>query len=152
MSKKKIAILIVLAVLAVAAAAYYFLGLKSQKDRQLEESRKVEKTNVDFSMAPQKFPANVPIESGARITQNYNSTSADGRFQATRAFETKVTLSENLKIYSEFLKSDGWKVDATTDEANYKMVFGAKGKSTLLISIDENKANSMKTVSITYTE
>lgn len=152
MSKKKIIIFVILLLLTIVAAVYYFTLQKGGQEQIRAESRKVEKNNVDFAALPQKFPSNIPIEEGARLTQNYNSTTADGRFQATRAFETKASLDQNLRLYTDFLKADGWKVDGTTNNENYKMVYGSKENTALMITMDHNQANDLKTISIIYTE
>lgn len=153
MNTKKFAIILVLAILIAAGLFFY---LKKSQDSRFEkkttQTAKVEKTNVDFSKTPERFPTNVPIENGARLTQNYNATSPGGNFQATRTFETTKALDFNLNLYTEFLKSDGWTVKATVNNPTYKMVMGTKGEQSLQVSIDENKSNKIKTVSITYTE
>lgn len=153
MNTKKIVIILVLAVL-IAAGAFYLLKTTREnnvRETALEASL-VQKTDVDFSKAPEKFPSDVPIESGARLTQNYNATTPDGKLQATRSFETTQSLDANLVKYTDFLKSNGWDIQATTNDPTYKMVYGVKGVDSLLISIDENKVNKIKTVSISYTE
>ncbi len=119
---------------------------------QTSQNNLVKKQDVDVNKNPEKFPADIPIESGAKITQNYNATAQDGRFQATRVFETKKTLDENLTIYKNYLSKAGYKVQSTVDQNNYKMIFGTKDEASLQISIDNNTAFNIKTVSINYTE
>ncbi len=109
-------------------------------------------SEVDFAKAPQKFPADIPIESGAKITQNYNATTADGHLQATRVFETKKSLEDNFKIYTNYLTKAGYEVKSTVDQTNYKMVYGIKDNSTIQVSIDENSQLNVKTVNISYIE
>ena len=147
-------LLVVVAALLALLFVAYKLSLNSKKDQVAEESQpaQVEKTNVDFSKVPEKFPTNIPIEPGAKLTQNYNATTPDGQFQATRTFETQEALATNLKLYTEFLTDDGWEIKATTDDPTFKMVLGTKGKQSLQVSIDENKVTKIKTVSISYTE
>lgn len=111
-----------------------------------------EKTKVAESQLPDKFPADLPIEANAEITQNYNASTEDGRFQATRTFETKKTLSENLSIYRQYLNNNGWAVESTVDEPTYKKISGSKGIQVLQISLSENANTRVKTVSISLTE
>jgi hypothetical protein len=153
MNSKKLLAFLVLATI-IAGALFFVLnqkygGVRFERDSQIAE---VKKTNVDFANNPDKFPSNVPIEQDAKLTQNYNAQTPDGKFQATKTFQTEQSLSANLSLYTNFLNQDGWKVIATTDDQTYKMVTGTKGKQTLQISIDENKINKVKTVSITLTE
>lgn len=148
-------LLVVVAALLALLFVAYQMSTKSRDAQpaaanpQLAE---VEKVNVDYSQAPEKFPADIPIEPGAQITQNYNATSPDGRFQATRTFVTEAALATNLRLYTEYLTNNGWEIKATTDNPTYKMVMGAKGNQSIQVSIDENKVTKIKTVSISYTE
>lgn len=119
---------------------------------QPEVKKQIVKKDLAPEVAPERFPANIPIENGAKITQNYNATAPDGRFQATRAFETSLTLAQNLTLYKDFLLKDGWKIETNLDMENYKMVLGTKGNAQLQVSIDNNAAIGMKTVNISYTE
>lgn len=152
MNTKKSVIIIVLAIL-IALGLFFFLNQRNKQSKQVEnETGKVVKTNVDFDKAPKGFPEGVPIEAGAKLTQNYNATSPDGRFQATRVFETAKTLDENLAIYSDYLKKQGWVVGSTLNDPTYKVISGTKGLQNMQIVIDENKVNKIKTVSITYSE
>ncbi len=152
MNTQKSVIIIVLAIL-IALGLFFFLNQRNQQSKQVEsETGKVTKTNVDFDKAPQGFPEGVPIETGAKLTQNYNATTPDGRFQATRVFETSKTLDENLAIYSDYLKKQGWEIGSTLNDPTYKVVSGTKGVQNMQVVIDENKVNKIKTVSITYSE
>ena len=67
-------------------------------------------TNLPTSSIPEKFPPGLPMEAGATIVSNYNATSADGRIQATRSFESAKSVSANFKLYKTFImnKTNGW--------------------------------------------
>ncbi|MDQ3018340.1 MAG: hypothetical protein M3Q64_00495 [bacterium] len=158
--KKTILLIVIILIIAIIGA--YLSAIRQSRQQsgarnngengQNETRGLVQKKEVEASQAPEKFPANVPIERDAKITQNYNATTPDGRFQATRVFETNQTLAANLKLYSDFLKNDGWQILATVDQPNFKMVMGSKGKQHLQIQIDENSVSKVKTVSINMTE
>lgn len=156
-SKKFVVVILVIAIAAIIASLVYAMmvrknaGQSGTKDENKDQIQIVKK-EVDKAKAPEKFPSDIPIEAGAVITQNYNATAPDGRFQATRVFETKKTLAENLTIYKDYLEEDNWKVASTVNLENYKMVFGSKGKAQLQVSIDQNSESKVKTVSISYTE
>ena len=97
-------LLAIVAVLILAFVLYKFVGNNRQSSElKTPETAVVKKMDVDFSKLPEKFPTNIPIESGAKITQNYNATTPEGEFQATRSFVTTKTLAENIKIYSNIL-------------------------------------------------
>lgn len=149
-----------LAVLLVIVGVVYWFFVKPVKtvpvnqasQNQIKEKKEIVKKDVAPDVVPERFPANIPIESGAKITQNYNATAPDGRFQATRVFATSLTLAQNLKIYRDFLVKDGWKIETTLDMENYKMILGSKANAQLQVSIDNNAAIGLKTVNISYTE
>lgn len=154
--KVLIGILLVIFGAAVSAGTLYFIKNKRPSNLSAENQEPPEavvgKTNVDFSKLPERFPTNIPMESGAKLTQNYNATTPTGQFQATRTFETKQTLVANQTLYTDFLKKDGWAIKGTTDNPTYKMVMGVKGKQALLIAINEYQVTKIKTVSISFSE
>lgn len=143
---------LVIAIVFLLLATIFFISfyqLKFNKHPQI----KIEKTIVDSAELPELFPKDIPIEKDAKITQNYNATSPDGRFQATRAFETKKTLDENLKIYQDYFKKNKWEVQSTLDtDANYKMIFAVKLPYQVQISMNKNTTTGVKTVDISLTK
>jgi len=149
----------ILGIIAVIIVALLIIVFVSKSQRTANNSNQntntapvIAKSEVPTSQLPNKFPGNLPMEAGAEITGNYNATTPDGRFQATRSFVTKQTLAANLKLYSDYLKNNGWTSLAVVDQTTYKMVVGTKGNQQLQISIDENASSKVKTVTITLTE
>lgn len=133
----------------------YGLAIYSQKraqDKIASFPLSVRKENVELSRLPDKFPASVPIEDDAVITQNYNAYLDNGTFQATRTFETKLSPEENLEIYTDYLTDQGWKIESNIDEADSKTVLGAKGTQKLQVSIYTNKVRGVNKVTIDYLE
>lgn len=106
---------------------------------------------VDNSKLPDQFPADIPLEAGATVTGNYNATATDGRSQATRSFETQKTLDENFKIYSDFFKSAGYKVDSTINQATFKAILASKADFKVQVNMSVNPTTKVKTVDITVT-
>ncbi len=143
--------LVIAIVLLVLVAVFFifFHKLKFDTQRQI----KVEKTLVESSSLPELFPKDIPIEKDAKITQNYNATSPDGRFQATRAFETKKSLDENLKLYQDYFKKNKWDIQSTVDtDPNYKMIFAVKLPYQVQISMNKNTTSGIQTVDISLTK
>lgn len=152
--KKMLVGLIVIIALAIGATLVISMFKKDETPQiaPVVESPIKSKTEVPQNKLPDKFPVNVPEEEGAEISQNYNASAVDGSFQATREFVTKKSLAENLTIYTEYLKRDGWIVKSTIDGKSYKMVSGSKDKQEIQVSIGENSATNIKTVSISLTQ
>ncbi|MDP3993941.1 MAG: hypothetical protein U1C57_00455 [Candidatus Doudnabacteria bacterium] len=88
--------------------------------------------------APAGFPAEIPIEEGAVIAQNYEVDAPDGRHQATRVFISTKTVSQNYQIYSQFLSQNDWEIISQLREENYAALFAAKDGGNLSISISKN--------------
>ena len=153
----KKALVLIIIVIAISIGAMLIMTMfKKEEVAPAQETQEikspVKKTEVPTEKLPDKFPVGLPIEENAVISQNYNAKATDGRFQATRAFETKETLASNLALYTNYLKSNGWSISSTVDQPSYKMVAGSKAKQQLQISISENSATKAKTVSISLTE
>ncbi len=152
LSKKSLSIIAVI----VLVLLIIILVIKSQDRGSTVQTNNsapvISKSKVPDSQLPSKFPADLPIEVGAVVIDNYNATTPDGRFQATRSFETSESLAANLKLYTNYLKTEGWTIQATVDKLTYKMVVGKKENQQLQISIDQNASSKTKTVTISLTE
>ncbi len=149
-------VVLVAAVLALLFVAFLvtkkFANRSSEQQSAQQKPAVVEKTNVDFSKNPEKFPTDIPVEAGARITQNYNAVTPQGMFQATKVFETKDSLSSKLALYTKYFNDNGWSITATVDQETFKMVSAQKDGQTIQVSIDQNKVTNIRTVSINYSE
>lgn len=113
---------------------------------------KVTKADIPQDKLPNKFPEDMPIESGAVITQNFSAFGEDGSYQATRAFETTKSLAENMTIFRQYMTKNGWEIKSSVDNPTLKSVVAAKGTQRLSVSASDNPATKVKTVTITVTE
>lgn len=144
-------------VMVAALLALLFVAIQLSKNPVSKEAVKEElpKTaeiqQVAEGTLPNKFPADLPIEEGAKVTQNFNATETDGRYNATRQFQSKATLSANLTLYTNYLKNNGWEILTTLDQPTLKMVLGRKDKQQLqaAIAIDPSTNNNVVTLSLT---
>lgn len=150
-----VVIAIVVIVVALGAAKFSQkkpVATQAPTTSSISNVAAVQKTEVDKSKLPASFPSDIPLEAGATITQNYNAKSDSGGFQATRSFETKKTLAENLTLYQNFLKGTTWKINNTIDQPAYKVIFASQTNKNLQISMSENPNTKVRTVNISYTE
>ncbi len=170
MGNKKILILIVVLVVVAAGAYIASRTIKLKKSGPVAavqtktpvqnkpevpakvDPMKVEKKDVPTNQVPDNFPLDIPIEKGAKITQNYNSTAENGLYQATRAFVTVKSLDENFKLYSDYLSQNGWKLISSLNQDNLKVLAATKGKSNLQITMSLNTANQSRTIEVSYSE
>lgn len=148
--RKLISILCFIILIVILFVVSYKAVDKIRDANKIKEIQ-VTTTPVDPKKLPEGFLSSVPIEKGAKITQNYNAVSEDGRVQATRTFETKKSLIENFKIYEDYLKNNDWQIDSTVDQTSFKMLFGKKDGSTLQISMSENSLTKIRSVNISFT-
>lgn len=154
----KIHLKLIISLAFLLLALIFFVAFYNLKFNKIEkitytpEQVQIVKKPVSTDKLPELFLKSIPLEVGAKITQNYNATSANGRFQATRTFETKKTLDENIKIYQDFLKKDGWNIKSIIDETNYKMIFAHKESFDIQVSLNNNTVSGINTVDISLTK
>ena len=112
----------------------------------------VTKQDLASSQLPELMPADMPMEQGAAVVQNYNATANDGRQQATRTFETAQTLDANFKTYTDYAKNNGWTLGTGVDQKNIKVVTATKGDLSLVVTISQNSGTQVRSVNITVTK
>jgi hypothetical protein len=156
-SHRLIWLAVIVAAIAIVAVVVISLVKKQSNEttpptqqNQNQDQQTGKKTEVPTSQLPARFPADIPLEAGAQITQNYNADGPEGQYQASRVFISKQTLDANLATYQAYFKAKGWKVGATINEANYKFITGTKDNAQLQVTAQ--LANGQKTVTISYTE
>jgi len=107
-------------------------------------------TEVSINKLPVGFPTNIPLEKNAKVVQNYNATGTDGRSQATRVFESKLTLDQNYKIYTNFFQANSWKIDNKYQSASLDSIFASNGQGQLAVNISKNSVSGVVTVNLSY--
>jgi len=117
------------------------------------EPFKVEKTEVAKKDYPKGFPANIPVEEGAEVVYNYNATnSQDNKTEGTRVYVSKLSLEENLRIYSNYFKGNGWVIIQTVDDKDTKLLVATKTGQQLNVVISQNTVTGKIKVTITVIE
>ena len=149
---------IVALIVVVAAVALLFVFLAHNKVSgpivvvPPKPILRVYKKDLTSDQIPDKFPAElVKLEVGCKLTQNYNASAADGRFQATRACETTKTLADQIKIYRDYLAKNSWNIQDTLDQDTVKVVIANKNDAQILVVADENATTHIRTVTVTAT-
>ncbi|GEM_PF-1174516 len=117
-----------------------------------KEILKVDRKDIDVTKLPERLPTDIPTEAGALVTQNYTATTEDGRFQATRVFETSKSLDDNAKIYTDYFTKNNWKITANIKQDKLRVISGNKNSTFLTITINQNSITKAKTVEITALE
>lgn len=124
-------------------------GRESKETSETKEFA-VTKKEVPANEAPSGFPSEVPIEAGAKITQNYEADTTDGRHQATRTFESSRTVAQNYQTYLNFLTQNGWEVTNKLQTDNLASVFGKKDDAELSATISKNSISGVVSVELSH--
>jgi hypothetical protein len=149
MNKNLVKIAVILAVATVAVYGLYLLRINKPVQQQRVEAFSVEKTDLQSDQLPQGFPENLPEEAGAKITQNYDATTNDGRVQSTRVMTTNKSLAVAVETYSDFFAGLGWKAITGNSDGSTTILM-LKGDDSLLIVGSES--NNERSVTLTLTE
>ena len=146
-------ILMALAGMVILLLALVVFWEKPKTDRPQSENQnkpdKIIKKDLAADEVPARFPAEVPIEQGAQITQNYEADPPDGTHQATRVFESAKTVAQNYKFYSDFLTKNEWEIQTTLEDSNFAGLSAAKNGTNLLVTISKNSITGAVSVDLT---
>lgn len=152
--KKELIILLMIVAGAAALTILIVMVVKhySAPTGPVEAADPIHVNKVDSSKLPTMFPADIPLEEGAEVDQNYNATSDDGGTQATRSFVTQKSFDENITIYKEYMQKNGWdiQISKAPDETS-RVLVGMKGLSQLQVSMAIVPASQKNFVTISLT-
>lgn len=101
---------------------------------------------------PDSFPTDFPVEEGAVVKENSISKSDTGATQSTREFVSKKTTTENINLYTSYLRNSDWEIVNQANESNYKLVRAKKGYQTIQISVKEDGLTGESIVTVSLTE
>ncbi len=136
--KVKIVSLIVLAALVIAGVLIYVNANKKENQPNTNSQKTftpLPVTEVDHSRLPERFPADIPLESGAVIVYNFNLVNAAGMYQSTRQFVSKKTIKQNFDFYQDALKKAGYSITKTLDDLahNQELIYATKGDNKVTV-------------------
>jgi hypothetical protein len=156
-----------LAVVVLAFAVWYRAGHGPAGSHNATSvpAHNFQVTDIDVSQLPPGLPANLPIEKGAVVTRNNDTTdTVTGGRQSERTYITQLGIAANFAAYKQYLAANKWKIVATLDHpstldqpdaANYKTISatnGAGGGNGMLnIIFDYHRGGTNHLVSIYYT-
>jgi hypothetical protein len=148
-SKAVIWLCLLAGIIAIAVIIIY--KQSAQRGSEVKPTElKIEQKNVDSAQLPSLFPTDFPVEqTGAKVTQNYNAASNDGRSQATRMFETNKTLDENYKIYNDYFNNTGWRLSTGINGEDTKVIIATRENLEAQVTLSNNLSNQKKIVEIT---
>lgn len=108
-----------------------------------------QKIVVPENTVPEGIPADIPMPTNAVVIDNFTKNNSDGSRNSQRSFETSLSIEESIRIYSNYMRSNGWgMVKQPISQSGISIIAGAKDNQNLTIMISENKTNSTKVVVI----
>jgi hypothetical protein len=150
-----------LAVFTISIVAYVssreraaMLSNNAPGNTQANAPIKTTVTEVDPSTAPDLLPKDLPMEAGATIVKNYNTTTSDGRKLGTRVYVTAKSIDDNYKIFQTYFEQGGWTVTAapTPKGSTSKTLIATKGNMQAQVTIGDDPVAKARTVAIIFTE
>jgi hypothetical protein len=146
-------ICVIVGLLAVVTVTVMYARMKREaQEEERQQADQIPRTQLDTSVVPTEFPAGLPLEAGAPVTQNFTAEGENGLQQSTREFVTERSLAQNFEIYSDFFKRDGWKIQNTTDTEYVKSISAIKGDLQAQVLVNDNTISHVKTVTINITK
>lgn len=150
--KKALVGVVILAVVAfVAALIISYINKNNSKDDQ-SAAEIGTKLDVPKDQLPEALPANLPQEENTTVVDNYTVPLENGREEGARLYVTNKTVDENVTIYNDFLKSDGWSEISNKSFDNLKIITGSKGEERILVNISQTEDGQTSTVSVYVTK
>jgi len=146
------AIGIVIVAIIIVAGVFWFLKLRIDNGNQEAQPTPVNKIeNFDTDEKPSQFPADLPMESGAKIISNYNATSPEGRLQATQVFESSQSVADNFDLYKSYLSKNGWEIlSQNSSNANLRLLIGQNSTGVLNVTIHRGDSATTSVVDLSF--
>lgn len=156
MNNKKLLFGLVIAVLTVGVAVFYFNQKPSETTDSSENSQvtdlKSGQQDIPFGELPKAFPSTLPIPAGSKVLQNFTA-STDGTVQSTRHMSTPQTLDQTISTYSTYFQGEGWQeISSKQVNANTKTLLLKKKEDTILVVARYNPTTKENSVEISLTE
>ena len=149
-NKKTLLIVLIIALLVLVVFVFrssLISRFKSQSSPTPSQSSSdqvlVSSLPLNVETIKKEFPSNVPIESGVQILgfskQKYPDSS---KSLVSVQFVSKKTLSENLAIYENFLKTSAYQITNKTNDSDFVALYGVGSKNETFVfsaSVDSQK-------------
>ncbi len=153
MNKKLLGLAIVLIVAAAAVAVYLQSGRNDLSTKnQADTEFKVEKIEPEEGFSS-LFPADLYIESGSTLLQNYEAKTSEGGQQATIVTTTEQTLTQAVADYVDYFTKKNWLlIESLSRQSESSTMAVLKfGDDRVRIVASQNPETNQKTVEVTLT-
>lgn len=108
-------------------------------------------TKVANEKLPDKFPADLPLETGAKVVDNYNATSTSGNVQATREYESAKTPEQNYGVYNDFFNKNNWEVLTSSNTTTDRSLTVRKEQTVIQVLFYQNTVTKASVVRVNVT-
>lgn len=99
---------------------------------------------------PDSFPKSIPIPDGAKITSSMSSSSDDQGDSIVVMYELDGDFKEISKLYTDFLKNEGYSDTSTTEMGDTYMGGGTKDGMQLSIVLSKDASSGLISCMLTY--
>jgi len=151
--KKLIAILIgamTLTAIVICSAFYVYSFSKTAPREQVMFSQQEEPALTDFgTTTPSDFPADIPLEKGAKIEQSF-SFNSETQKQSTIVFLSSKTVKENYAFYTDFFQKQGLTIPTTNtyESAGISAFYVTRDATDISITVSQVPTTTLSQVSI----
>jgi len=101
---------------------------------------------------PDSFPKNIPIPDGAKITSSMSSSSDNKGDSTVVMYELDGDFKETAKLYTDFLKNEGYSDTSTTEMGDTYMGGGTKDGMQLSIVLSKDASSGLISCMLTYSK
>lgn len=164
-SDKKIIIIVIMVLAVTFGAGVYFYKDKilsvnevfgpgaeqsDAENQSQQEEKEPEIPRADFGdKLPDGFPIDVPIEEAAAFEQSY-ILEYPGQKQSTVVFESHKSITENQKIYTDYLVKNNWAISDNYIDEKIVSFYARKDDTdvNIVIALDDLSKNIKISISL----
>lgn len=146
-------LVLVAAIFSLMFVVYVILGpnnfFRSRSANSPKQALMDQKIVVPEDKVPEAIPSDIPLPTNALVIDNFTKNNSDGSRKSQRSFETNLSIEENVRIYSNYMRSNSWIMgEQPISQSGISIITGTKDNQNLTIVISENKTNNTKVVVI----
>lgn len=144
----------VVGAIIVVLVAIYVVTVLMNRQGWVQQKPVNKLQDVKPAELPKGMPSDLPIETGAKILNNFNATAPNGQVQATRTYLSAKAVQTNYDIYKSYLTAHKWSIVTEVKDPKHPeilSIFARNAKGTISITIQKNNVNPTgSTVTVTF--
>ncbi|GEM_PF-3858627 len=147
--EKKPAIAVFAIVIVVVLALVVLAKFRPKTQKPAETTKQEQSDAQEIKTVLSSFPPGFPAEANIQNVQSHKYTPVGSVMgQSSIQYTSKKSFKDNVKIFQDYLTSNGFAVDIKTEKNDTAFYFAKKGADNLIVNIS-SKGNGA-TIDITY--